>query len=89
MKDIRPKIISNWNLANNIRFRCRIILKFFFFLGGGGGTAVSLPYFLQNFKTIGHLQNKLWTNENSRELSLRCVSDENTILHKAPGMHLK
>ena len=48
-------------------------------------TAVSLPCSVQNFKLIGQLQRKLWTNEFSRDLSLRWVSDGYPILHSTPG----
>ena len=50
-------------------------------------TAVSLPCSVQDFKTTGPLKRLLWTDVFSRDLRLRCVSDEYPILHKAPGLH--
>ena len=37
---------------------------------------------VQNFKVIGQLQNRLWANKTSQDLSLRCVSDGNLIRKK-------
>ena len=40
-----------------------------------------LPCYVQNFTTIWQLDNTLQANEISQDLSLRCVSDRNRILH--------
>ena len=44
-------------------------------------TAVSLPCSVQHFKTIEWLKQMLWTNEISRKLGLRWVSDGYSILY--------
>ena len=40
--------------------------------------------YVQHFKTIEQMCNKLWAHEISRHLSLRYVSDRYPILHKDP-----
>ena len=42
--------------------------------------AISLPYSVQNCKTIEQIKRMLWTNKISRDLNLRWVSDEYPIL---------
>ena len=41
---------------------------------------------MQNLKTIGSLRNKLWANDISRDLGLRCGSGVYPILHRAPAV---
>ena len=48
-------------------------------------TAVILPCFAQNFKTVGLLKRMWWANEILRDLSLRCVSEGWPLLHSNPG----
>ena len=45
-------------------------------------TKVSIPWLVHNLKRIGQLRNKLWSNEASRDLSSKCVSDGYLILHR-------
>ena len=47
-------------------------------------TAMILPRCLQHFKTIRQLKRMSWTNEISRDLSLRWVSGEYPTLHSTP-----
>ena len=46
--------------------------------------AASLSCSVQNFKSTGQLNRMLWTNEISRDLSLRWVSDGYPMLHNTP-----
>ena len=41
----------------------------------------SISLYVQNFEKIGQLKRVLWTNEISRDLSLRLVSDGHPISH--------
>ena len=61
------------SFVHNIRVSSPIDLK------------VSLSCPVQNLKTIRQLHNKLWTNGNPQDLSLRYVSGGYPILHKTPG----
>ena len=46
---------------------------------------MTLPCFVQHFKTIGQLQNTLFANGISRDFNFTCASDGFPILYKAPG----
>ena len=70
---IRTKFILKQNLAksrSSIIYRS-VVKSFWNF---EQSTAVILPCSVQNFKTIWQICNTLWSNEISRDLSLRCVS---------------
>ena len=64
------------SLVHNIGFNNLIVLKF-----------CTVPCSVQNYKVIERLKHMLWTNEISRDLSLRCVSDGYPILHSTPSMN--
>ena len=85
--NIRPKIILNSNLVKS-RYSITPVYVIQSFWNFSQSTAVILLFSVQNFKTIVQLWNKLWANETSQDLSLRCVSDGYHILHKAPGSNL-
>ena len=73
------KLESHKNLiVHKIVFLCHIVLKFCTEHGSIIAVLRAKVYM------IGYPQNKLWANETSRDLSLRCVSDGYSILHKAP-----
>ena len=52
-------------------------------------TAVILPCSGQHFKTIGQLKRKIWTNEISRDFSLRYLSERYPILHNSQKINDK
>ena len=60
--------------VQNVYFSCQIVL-----------TAVILSCSVQNFKIVWQPLNQLFTNEISRDLSLRCVSNGYTLLQQSPG----
>ena len=81
MSDIRLKFILNSNLAKSRSSRTSIsVTKSFWKFAQS--TAVILPCPVQNFETIWQLNSKLWANEISRDLSLRCGSDGYPILQQ-------
>ena len=66
--NIRPKLIFNPNLTK-YRLSITLISVIQSFWHFAKSTTVSLPYSVQNFKTVGQIRNKLWANETSRDFS--------------------
>ena len=79
MRDIPKKLISKSNRAKS-GLSISYILFPQSFSNFAQSRAVSLPYSVQNLRTIELTKSKLWTNEISRDLSLRWVSLRNPIL---------
>ena len=68
-----PKLILNWNVA---KYHSSIVLisDMESFCNFAESTTVSKPCLLQNLKTIPQLRKRLFTNEISRDFSLKWVS---------------
>ena len=81
---IGPKLLLNSNLAIS-RFSIASVTVVQSFCKFAQRTAVILPCSVQNFKMIGWLINKLWTNTISRDLGLRWVSDGYPTFAQHPG----
>ena len=74
IQNISPKLLLYTNLAKS-----RLSITYFSvalsFWNFARSTTVTLPCSVRNFKTIGQMKWILWTNEISRNLSLRWVSE--------------
>ena len=83
---LRPKLILNSTLtkSRSAITSMSVVESFWDF---AQSTAVSLPCSVQNFKTIGRLTNKSWTNDILRDLSSRCVFGGYPILQQPQGVH--
>ena len=83
MQDSLPKLILNLNLTKS----CSSITSISFaptFSYFSQSTTVTLLCTVQNFKIIGQLKVKLWSNKILRVLSLRCVFGGISYLATAP-----
>ena len=68
------------SFVQNIRFNNAIVLEIY---------TEHDNITVQNLKTIGQRGQMLWTNEISRDLSLRWVSYGYPILHSSPGFYAR